>query len=364
MSKFPLHRKLIYTSIIFFAFLFLLTVIGEIGVRIFTGNKYKKPLPYPPYDSVVSDEILGWKPKPLYTFNGKLNDFKNQEYSVSFQVDKNGFKVFNDTSSLKNKVLYIGDSYTSGIEVSNEKTFYSLLKDSLDSEIFAFGQAGYGTLQEFMVMDKWLDRINPDLIVWQFCCNDFIDNYAPLEIECGYKIGKRRPYLNKSGNTFYQRPLSHWQKTKEKIFFYRWLEDHWHPFKKKVFGKERQQGEDFIEKYGMQYIPFNKSVLITDLILKKIKKRLPKNKKIIAFAADYCPVQIEAAKKIFQDNDIPFFTNPAQAVATVQTTTNCKAADGYHWNERGHQVVAASLLPLIREVYRQPTKGQKIAKEF
>ncbi|MEO1259722.1 MAG: SGNH/GDSL hydrolase family protein [Bacteroidota bacterium] len=364
MSKFPFHRKLIYTSIIFFVFLFLLTIIGETGIRLFTGDKYKKPIPYPPYNSVVPDKKLGWKPKPFYFFEGHLKDLSNQEYSVSFQLDKNGFKTFGDSNSLKYKTLYIGDSYTAGIEVSTEKTFYSLLKDSLEMEIFAFGQAGYGTLQEYLILDRWIDRINPDLIVWQFCCNDFIDNYAPLEIKCGYKIGKRRPYLNKSGNIYYQRPLSYWQKIKEKILFYRWLEDHWHPFKKKVFGKDRLQGEDFIETWREEYGPFNQSVLITDLILKKLKKRLTENKKIIAFAADYYPAQIEAAKKIFDHHDIPFYTAPAEAIVAHQTNVNCRAADGYHWNEQGHQVVAAALFPYISEIYSKTQQAPIKTKEF
>jgi hypothetical protein len=47
--------------------------------------------------------------------------------------------------------------------------------------IFAYGGGGYGTLQEYMILDRYVDKINPDMVLWQFCANDLIINSHELE---------------------------------------------------------------------------------------------------------------------------------------------------------------------------------------
>lgn len=296
----------------------------------------------------MPDDKLGWKPIPDYRFEGVLTDYAGENYEVNVSIDKHGFRSYGDTNAVRPKVLFIGDSYTSGIEVSDEKTFYSVIEKTLEVEVFAIGQAGYGTLQEYLVLDEWIDHVTPDLVIWQFCCNDFIDNYAPLEMACGYKIGKRRPYWQ-DGQIAYQRPLTFWQKTKEQVFFYRWLEDHWHPCMEKLFGWPRVQGEDFIKAWGKEYPPFQTSIAATEELLKKVKVRMPTDVPIIAFAADHYPVQIAAAQRIFSQAAIPFYDEPALKVIARQQVVNCHAKDGYHWNEEGHRIIATSLLPLLEQ---------------
>jgi alkylation response protein AidB-like acyl-CoA dehydrogenase len=39
-----------------------------------------------------------------------------------------------------------------------------------------YGGHGYGTLQEYLVIDKYIDEIKPDLILLQVCSNDFTNN--------------------------------------------------------------------------------------------------------------------------------------------------------------------------------------------
>ncbi len=184
------------------AYLLLILVFflsGEIITRIlFSFNK--KHVLIPPYDNAIKDELLGWKMKPNYTFNGLMKDSEYQTYPVHLEYDQNGFKAFGNIYAKKPKVFFIGDSYTSCIEVSNKKSYFNLIGDSLNVEVFAYGQAGYGTLQEYLVFDKFIDVIQPDMIVWQVCTNDFIDNFYELEMLSGYKVGERRPYLEKNGH--------------------------------------------------------------------------------------------------------------------------------------------------------------------
>ena len=35
------------------------------------------------------------------------------------------------------------------------------------------GGGGYGTLQQYLLLKKYFNKINPDIIIHQFCENDF-----------------------------------------------------------------------------------------------------------------------------------------------------------------------------------------------
>ena len=159
---------------------------------------------------MVLDKELGWLPGANYVFNGEKVDASGQTYSVTFQTDNRGFRLFgNHREANKKKVLFIGDSFTHAVEVSNDKTYYGILKDTLPIEVFAFGGGGYGTLQEYMILEKYLDDVKPDAIVLQLSSNDFINNHYELEARSARNNnGMRRPYLTKNGEIIYKLPKS------------------------------------------------------------------------------------------------------------------------------------------------------------
>jgi len=81
------------------------------------------------------------------------------------------------------------------MEVSDDKAYFSLLGESLDAEIFALGTGGYGTLQSYLMLRNWIDTIQPDAVILQFCTNDFINNHYELEKNSIYNNnGLKRPY--------------------------------------------------------------------------------------------------------------------------------------------------------------------------
>ena len=64
--------------------------------------------------------------------------------------------------------------------------------------MFAYGTGGYGTLQEYLVLDEVIDEIQPTMILWQFCTNDFINNDHDLEVASTLNNnGWIRPYWEK-----------------------------------------------------------------------------------------------------------------------------------------------------------------------
>ena len=89
----------------------------------------------------------------------------------------------------------IGDSFTHATSVSDDRTHHALLAKLLDVEVFAYGVGGYGTLQEFLVLDRFVDVIHPDIFLWQYCANDFINNDNELERLSRFNNnGLTRPY--------------------------------------------------------------------------------------------------------------------------------------------------------------------------
>ncbi|MBI5917125.1 MAG: SGNH/GDSL hydrolase family protein [Bacteroidetes bacterium] len=351
----PLGRKLLFSLISLLFFGLIIVGVGEIFVRLTVGKKYKiNDLP-PPYNTAQKDGYLGWKMTPGYTFTGKMRDQFKQEYDISIRYDANGFKAFGDTASARPKVLFLGDSYTASIEASNKKTFYNLLADSLGIEVFAYGHAGFSTLQEYMVLDTWVDRIRPDVVVWETCSNDFIDNYAPLEIVCGYKVGQRRPYLATDGSIFYRRPLSGWQWLREHVFFFRWLEERWEGVEEKVFKKEKRVGEYYIATDKRNFRPFDESVKVTGQIMAMAQKRLPAGTKLVGFSADIYEPQMSEFKRIFEANGFPFYEEPARLLERtgLEQKIAVKAVDECHWNETGQALIAAGLLPFLKPLVNQ-----------
>jgi len=333
---------------LFFIIFLVTAVILELVLR--SIHYGVKPALTPPYDTAQKDEYFGWVMKPNYSYSGTKRDKAGVEYSLELNYNQNGFKIFGDPKASKPKIFFIGDSYTASVETSNNNTFYKLIADSLDAEVFAYGHAGYSNLQEYMVMDKWVDIIKPNIIVMEVCSNDFIDNYAPLEMECGYKVGERRPYLDINNNITYYRPLSFFQKVKEKSRFINWfstkIENSWYNITK----IEKRVGEYYISSERTNYEPYKNSIEITSLILDKIKNRIPSNTKFIAFTADSFQPAMDDFKYLFGLKQLYFTKKPVSKIDyyEFEKLGNVRASDGYHWNNLGQQLIASGLIEELK----------------
>lgn len=140
----------------------------------------------------LTDE-LGWEPRPSYEL--VLND--DPVYGdVRYTSTRDGFRRFGDPATDRTKIFFLGDSYTQAVQVPDGGAFYDHIADRRDDvEIFAYGAGGYGSLQEYMVMDRYVDEIGPDLIVWQFTPNDIMNNSYDLESRSAFNSRMPRPYL-------------------------------------------------------------------------------------------------------------------------------------------------------------------------
>jgi lysophospholipase L1-like esterase len=82
------------------------------------------------------------------------------------------------------RVIGIGDSYSYGFGVPREKVFLKVAEEELTRrlarpvEVINFGVPGYNTAMEAAVLEEVTPAWHPDLVVIQFCRNDFdLPNY-------------------------------------------------------------------------------------------------------------------------------------------------------------------------------------------
>lgn len=139
--------------------------------------------------------------------NLKVEDSPGNVRTVKVEYFKHGFKRWGDVNTRKKKMLILGDSFTEMFWVSNGEEWYSYLeKEFGDMEFFVFGKGGFGSLQEYMILDDFIDEIRPQSILIEFCNNDLSDNLYDWD-RANYARGKRitRPYFER-GKIIYRKP--------------------------------------------------------------------------------------------------------------------------------------------------------------
>ena len=67
---------------------------------------------------------------------------------------------------------------------------------NIEINLKVLGAGGYGTLQQYILLQQNRNKLNPKIIILQFCSNDFENNYLNLE------------KLKGSINQYSKRPLS------------------------------------------------------------------------------------------------------------------------------------------------------------
>lgn len=342
-----LGQKILYFITTILLLLIMVIIVGEIGLRlVYVLKNINVEAPKPPYNTAEKEDKIGWLPKSNYLFDGKMKDRNDVEYDVYLTTSENGFRQYGNPNSDKTKVFFLGDSYTQSVEVGDDKTFYKILGDSLPIEVFAFGMAGYGQLQQYMILEEYYDKIQPDILVLQVCSNDFIDNHYQLEMESGYQVGLRRPYLTINNTIEYHHPEITWKNVEK---YSRFL-----GFVLRKFRNVQQKtgiatfAEAKIAEQGRTYEAFDYSVSVTDVLIQKMAEKCGQQTKIIVFNADTYEPQQSEFKEICTNHEMIYTLNPANAIQEQKPQEVVFAQDGYHWNEKGHEVIAKALMENLK----------------
>jgi lysophospholipase L1-like esterase len=174
-------KRLAVLTAVVGASLLVALLLAEIALRMMG---FSAPVWYRP------DPQLGWTLRP------GMNAWFTREGRARVTINAEGRR---DRETTLNKpddvyrIVVLGDSYSEAMQVEREQAYWWLLPERLAScgfqagkriEVLNFGVSGYGTAQEYVMLESRAIRYRPDLVLLQFTNgNDVRNNSFALEDE-------------------------------------------------------------------------------------------------------------------------------------------------------------------------------------
>jgi hypothetical protein len=133
------------------------------------------------------DAELGWFPVP--------NSSSVVTNARTFHAQHNslGLRDIEFTPDARPTIMFLGDSFVWGLDAEADERFSDLLRKRISSHnIIAAGVSGFGTDQEYLMLQRLWPKIRPAVVVLIFCTqNDRQDNSSNIRYE-----GYQKPYFD------------------------------------------------------------------------------------------------------------------------------------------------------------------------
>ena len=285
---------------------------------------------------MVSDS-LGWETAP----NVRLSYSHPAFGPVTFTTGPHGFRRWDGDQPADRRLLVIGDSYTEAAQVSAGETWFDHVARLVPSvSLFAYGTGGYGTLQELMILNRYVDSVRPDLIVWQLSANDLVNNDYFLETKNPAGARMLRPFYE-NGEVVHRFPSSSAVVKYSRLVRFvsaRVAMIRGHGFNAASLERERRNYPDALER----------SIGTTRLLMRRATERAGQIP-IVAFVAEgdsYADSVLQSAAVASGWRFIPGIRDSIEAERARGLRVDGMPRDG-HWNAHGHaiagRVIARSL---------------------
>ena len=127
------------------------------------------------------DSYLGWFPRE--------NSQQQFMGSRSIQVEHNsrGFRDAEPVIGTTPRMVFLGDSFVWGYDVEKGERFTEKLNRELpDWTVYNFGVSGYGTDQEYLLLEQEYDFYDPHIVFLVFCTDNDEDDNSRNERYGGY----------------------------------------------------------------------------------------------------------------------------------------------------------------------------------
>jgi len=181
----PRHKLLAVRISPQFALLMITLLLSALLCEAILQVYYSKDFPRIPHGlGFRYDRTLGWFPMP--------NDRRSAGVYTPIEVVNNslGLRGAEYTVTSRPGIMFLGDSFVWGHDVQESERFTDKLQlKHPEWSIYNFGVTGYGTDQEFLLLQRHFARFNPRLVCLIFCVeNDHEDNSLPI------RNGAFKPY--------------------------------------------------------------------------------------------------------------------------------------------------------------------------
>jgi hypothetical protein len=322
-------------------------VLAELIARIFLPDLYRPDAKY------------GWRVSQPGIVHKQVMDDYNVTRNITVQYFEHGFKRWGDLSSNKTRVWIIGDSFAESPHVSNGEEWYSYLERAFPNmTFFVYGSSGFGSLQEYFLLDEYFDVIKPDILIFQMHYNDFLDNDYRFELK-EYPLSNQaeRPYLE-DGKVIYRLPIRYaWLRKASRIMMYV-LAGHDVGLRNQIMQDKNKfynglYGEDFhYADFSQSKIfegDFNETLEITAQIYHLVRQRagdIP----IYLFSADTRSVWAE--EYVAKAAKLEYIPGVSQEPMSYQLRgINTQIINDGHWNLLGHNIAGEYIANYLKKSF-------------
>ena len=188
-TRYPITRDRVYAALrsTCIALLITLATLAAIEImlriadlRILREGTGERSLTY------RYDAELGWAPIP------NSNSVITTARTIHVQHNSMGFRDIEFGRDARPTMLFIGDSFVWGVDAEQNERFTDLLRSRIsDYRIVNAGVSGYGTDQEYLLLQQMWAKIEPSVVVLIFCTdNDRLDNGTNIRYD-----GYQKPYF-------------------------------------------------------------------------------------------------------------------------------------------------------------------------
>jgi hypothetical protein len=210
-------------------------------------------------------------------------------------------------------------------------------------EIFVCGVGGYGSLQEYLLLDKYFSMIKPDIILWQFCSNDLVNNDIDLE-SASYVVNDRmvRPFL-KDGKIIRMYPKRKYDffNLAQYSYLVRLVDIKVGTLMNKLYGSI----EDKFDQNPQLLTPAIKITSDTMALVHQLAGKIP----VVAFEVDHPSWIKDIYPEVCAQNGIYFI--PGIPAAVERARLAGEVVNGYpyddHWNKNGHAIAGKMILDYL-----------------
>ena len=148
--------------------------------RVLRAGKSERSLVY------RHDAELGWLPVPA------SSSTVTNARTIHARHNELGFRDVEFQRDGRPALLFLGDSFVWGVDAEADERFTDLLRTNLSNyQTVNVGVSGFGTDQEYLLLQRIWPVVRPDVVVLIFCTdNDRVDNRTNIRYE-----GYRKPYF-------------------------------------------------------------------------------------------------------------------------------------------------------------------------
>jgi hypothetical protein len=148
--------------------------------RVLRAGKSERSLVY------RHDAELGWIPVPA------SSSTVTNARTIHARHNELGFRDVEFQRDGRPVLLFLGDSFVWGVDAEADERFTDLLRANLSNyQTVNVGVSGFGTDQEYLLLQRIWPVVRPDVVVLIFCTdNDRVDNRTNIRYD-----GYRKPYF-------------------------------------------------------------------------------------------------------------------------------------------------------------------------